>query len=75
MPSKQRGKKAKAKAAEQASNVAEAATTEGSKGSVAGRALALRSHRPKLALAGAGVAAATVALLATLLARRTRGSR
>jgi hypothetical protein len=41
-------------------------------GSVAGRALALRSRRPKLALAGAGVAAATVALLAALLARRAR---
>jgi hypothetical protein len=66
MPSKRRGKKAKA-AAEHGSHAA-----DGARGSVAGRALALRSRRPKLALAGAGVAAASVALLAALLARRAR---
>jgi hypothetical protein len=66
MPSKRRGKKAKA-AAEHESHA-----TEVAKDSVAGRALALRPPRPKLALAGAGAIAATVALLAAFLARRAR---
>jgi len=63
---KRRGKKAKA-AAEHGSPA-----DEGIEDSVAGRVLTLRPQRPKLALAGASLAAATVALVVTLLARRVR---
>ncbi|HEY1778091.1 MAG TPA: hypothetical protein VGG41_18185 [Solirubrobacteraceae bacterium] len=65
MPSRRSGKKAK-------TEEHEGHATGGAAGTVASRALALRPPRSKLALAGAGLAAAAVAVLATLLARRRR---
>ena len=44
------------------------------KDAVAGRALVLGSNPRKLALAGAGAAAAVLAVLVSLIARRSRGS-